>query len=481
LLLAAVPLAAQPVEQVQADYRVDMEVVERSVVRIVVVERGFDGDYVVATGSGFVVAPGVVVSNYHVVARSVEGGDRFYLLVVPPEGQGQQAVDATLLSQWSDADLAALSAPTLRLPALPVSIARPKKDARVRVAGYPGVADDLLGVGGSGYLEPTEPDSNQGQISRAMTIPVYQDFDWFLYSHDASISTGDSGGPLVDACGRVIGVTNAYLRAQLSDDGQILLPGNQFLAIQSRMLPDLLSAGEVAWIPAAAACIDEPEPVESAPTQTFVPEPPADPEPSTNEFLGGIALLIAALAGVAAIVWLIGRALMRAAPETRRALLIAAGLIGGAGLLRLSGFGFGGEAGSTPESQRAVLACDNESLGSTQFDFDGGSPCVNGRTPYLRTAEGYERLLLSGNRLARLRISADRTAFTREFWDLDAAELRDTRTTRDTLGELACLGGERARAQVDERLRQFATAVATVTTRPHSEIASFQCEPAAIE
>jgi len=468
LLLSA---AAPPPGTQAVEYRINMEQVERSVVRIVLLERQFDGYVLLGTGSGFVVAPGRIVTNNHVVDSLTGHPDRL-LVVVPSAGQGVEAADGEVLQVWPSADLALISAPGLQLPALRIDAARPPKDAQVRVAGYPASLDELARLSGADLLQPMEPDSNDGHISRELAIPRDRNFRWLVYAHDASISEGDSGGPLVDACGRVIGVTAMYLSAQLRADGRISMPGNQFLAVQSVMLAQFLREAGVDWTAADATCLDEPRPV---PPRDDPEEPVIDPEPdhdpTPGEWLLVVGLMVGALVGVASICnWVWGKMSLGA----RRGLVIAAGLIGAGALIR-SGLLHPGEDNG-PVGQE-LLVCASKALGPYSFEFDGRGPCVNGRTPYLQTDNGYERLVLSGSRLARLRITSDRTGFTREYWTLDTAEKRQAMAAAAAQGTMTCSPGVPVPAPTQQRLQDFDAATASIATRPSSEMAVYRCEP----
>ena len=172
----------------------DIEEVEESVVRVLVV----GSEEEVFSGSGFVVSPGQVVTNWHVV----EHGKKHYVA----SKQEPDPVPAYVLWAESGLDLAILDVAGLDLPAAVLSGRDLKKGETVWAVGYPGVSD--LGVNPSlgatinrGVISNFHRESwNQVIASRPLGQPVE------IIQHDAAINPGNSGGPLVDNCGRIAGV-----------------------------------------------------------------------------------------------------------------------------------------------------------------------------------------------------------------------------------------------------------------------------------
>lgn len=139
-------------------------------------------------GSGFVVAPGVVVTNAHVVA----GEDETALVLV----DGQR-VDAVVVAFDPDRDLAVLAAPGLQAAPLPVgSIGADQQGA---VFGYPG--------GGPLQLSPFAVSEETAAIGR----DLYDEEDTrrSVLVLAADLAPGDSGAALVDPTGSVVGVAFA--------------------------------------------------------------------------------------------------------------------------------------------------------------------------------------------------------------------------------------------------------------------------------
>jgi S1-C subfamily serine protease len=166
-------------------------------------------------GSGFPVAPDLVVTNAHVVAGA--GNHR----VITRDGRG---VDARVVYFDPDHDLALLSAPGL--PVRPLTLAGAARNGQeAAVIGYPGGGDQQI-IGARVVLRtrPEAPDiySQDQNIRRD------------IYVLQSRVRKGDSGGPVVDLSGRPLGVvfaastlepnegyalTNAEVRRALDREG----------------------------------------------------------------------------------------------------------------------------------------------------------------------------------------------------------------------------------------------------------------------
>lgn len=168
-----------------------LDAVERSVVRVV----GVGG-----TGSGSVVAPGWVLTNWHVV-----DGERTLEVVSAYTGG-----DWPARLRWSSEalDLAVLEVQGLTLPPVTLGTMELRTRERVWSLGYPGVADRISAA--------NEVTSTEGVIGRLHTAPWSgRSRPLAIIQHNAEVNPGNSGGPLVNDCGAVIGVNTAgYLSAQ---------------------------------------------------------------------------------------------------------------------------------------------------------------------------------------------------------------------------------------------------------------------------
>lgn len=142
------------------------------------------------SGSGFVAPDGRVVTNAHVVSgtRSVS--------VLEVSGRRHPA---EVVAFDPDADLAVLSVPSLRLPALEIG-ETPGAGASAAFAGYPQARP--LEVGPA-QLQGSALTSMSSIDATASAAPVE------VLQFAGAVEQGSSGGPLLDPDGRVIGVVFA--------------------------------------------------------------------------------------------------------------------------------------------------------------------------------------------------------------------------------------------------------------------------------
>ena len=106
LLLAPLALAA-PAQAEPAD----IDAAARGVVRIVIFEKSGDDLYPLSHGTGFAVSSKMIVTNAHVVAEALNGGefegDRV-IGIVPPEGDSPAFARIVKINQGTDLALLAI-------------------------------------------------------------------------------------------------------------------------------------------------------------------------------------------------------------------------------------------------------------------------------------------------------------------------------------------------------------------------------------
>lgn len=141
-------------------------------------------------GSGWVVAPGRVATNAHVVA----GSDRVRVSV---GGTGRERA-ARVVAFDSRRDVAVLDVTGLDAAAMPLGAPLDQGDAAV-VAGFPG--DDGLSVGGARVRDVL---TAQGADIYGTPGVVRE-----VYSLRAQVRRGSSGGPVLDPSGAVVGMVFA--------------------------------------------------------------------------------------------------------------------------------------------------------------------------------------------------------------------------------------------------------------------------------
>lgn len=245
----------QPVNSTKA-----LKTAEQSVVRVLVVYRGYGGQPLdtVGMGSGFVVAPGYIVTNYHVVEVPPEASSAD-IYIVPHKDTGAAYQQVKLVKPWVEGDLALLAAPNLKIDPLKLYLT-PYKNERVVAMGYPDVTDHLLNRSGTALLEPADAYVTQGSIALfASSNPDGSRVDTLF--HTAPINHGNSGGPLLNECGQVVGVNTWTAPSTVSAAGDLDVAAGQFVATHVSALNTFLaSAGvkpEVVSTPCYAKSEDE--------------------------------------------------------------------------------------------------------------------------------------------------------------------------------------------------------------------------------
>ncbi|HWU48269.1 MAG TPA: serine protease [Asticcacaulis sp.] len=229
----------QPVNSTKA-----LKTAEQSVVRVLVVYRGFGGQPLdtVGMGSGFVVAPGYIVTNYHVVEAPPEASS-VDIYIVPHKDTGAGYQQVKLVKPWVEGDLALLAAPNLKIDPLSLYLT-PYKNERVVAMGYPDVTDHLLNRSGTALLEPADAYVTQGSIALfASSNPDGSRVDTLF--HTAPINHGNSGGPLLNECGQVVGVNTWTAPSSVSAGGDLDVAAGQFVATHVSALNTFLASAGI--------------------------------------------------------------------------------------------------------------------------------------------------------------------------------------------------------------------------------------------
>ncbi len=134
-------------------------------------------------GSGWVVRPGLVATNAHVLAG--EHDTRVLL--------GDRSLTATPVYVSPSTDVALLRVRGLRMPALPIT-ANPHSGTRVALIGYPGGGPRRAAAGTIGArAQVWTPDAYGRGHAFRMVVPIR-----------GRILHGDSGGPAIDRSGHVV-------------------------------------------------------------------------------------------------------------------------------------------------------------------------------------------------------------------------------------------------------------------------------------
>jgi serine protease Do len=155
-----------------------------------------------AVGSGVIVDPdGYIITNAHVV----EGAHRIQVALPLPMGDSggqvpigkRRILEARLLGQHQETDLALLKVDETDLPTLPLVSQRPHVGQLVFAIGSPEGLQNSVTMGVISAL------ARQADPSKPLTY----------IQTDAPINPGNSGGPLVDMNGSVLGI-NTFILSQ---------------------------------------------------------------------------------------------------------------------------------------------------------------------------------------------------------------------------------------------------------------------------
>jgi serine protease Do len=218
----------------------DIDAATRSVVRVIVYSSAEGQRNIISIGSGVVVAPDKIVTNAHVVEQA-RLDESVNFVVVP--SQGKQSFNARLLAALPGKDLALLQLTDggSLIPASFFSGIVPD-GVDVFAIGYPASVDVALEQSEADVLQPQVPVKARGSVSAGRSS---KSVDSIL--HTAPIAPGNSGGPLVDACGRVVGI-NSF--GSVADGG-----GAEFyFAVSNRELAAFLSGQGVNYRTATGEC-----------------------------------------------------------------------------------------------------------------------------------------------------------------------------------------------------------------------------------
>lgn len=200
--------------------KLDVETLDKSVVRIFVIYYRGGQRFKGGSGTGFVVNGEYVVTNDHVVSMKDNNTNRpipvsgdIRRRIVVPDGSFQNLREAELVWNAPELDLAVIKVKGLQRPAVKISgvafKSHPKKGDNVVAIGYPGASDSVL-RSRTAALESTFTSGVVGKVVEAgiggRVRPIIQ--------HSAAINPGNSGGPLFNMCGQVIGVNTFTTRSR---------------------------------------------------------------------------------------------------------------------------------------------------------------------------------------------------------------------------------------------------------------------------
>lgn len=177
-------------------------------------------------GSGFVAAPGLVMTNAHVVAGTGE------VTVL----SGGEELSAEVVVYDPGVDVAVLRVPELAAPVLPFSDRRARTGDNAIVLGYPG----------NGPYRPDAARVRERVTLRGPDIYREQTVEREVYILRGTVREGNSGGPLITPEGEVVGVV--FGAAMDADDTGYALTVEQ-------VLPQLMAALEAPGPVPTGSCV----------------------------------------------------------------------------------------------------------------------------------------------------------------------------------------------------------------------------------
>jgi hypothetical protein len=218
----------------------DISAAARSVVRVVLVAEDNGEPTLVGHGSGFAVAPNVILTNAHVVEPARTEQD-IRIGIVPSQGKGGWFGRIIAFAPMSDLALVRLTEEG-SLPPATLFTGAVGDGADVFAVGYPGNVDLAQGLNVGDIVTPTSPVKTRGNVSAGRSS---KSFETIL--HTAPIGAGNSGGPLLDPCGRVIGA-NSF--GTLSSEGD----SEFYFAVSVREILRFLRASDITPHTTGMAC-----------------------------------------------------------------------------------------------------------------------------------------------------------------------------------------------------------------------------------
>lgn len=203
------------------------------------------GDGRGATGSGFVIGPGLIMTNQHVIEHALaEGGQVLVTGGSLDEPQSATVVKSQGPLMQTGGDFALLQIADAGVSGFGVHVPQASlKLSGVVAAGYPG--DVLASDVNFAALKAGNLDAVPGLTVTEGIVNTEQQIgpQTHVLMHSAALSSGNSGGPLVDMCGRLVGV-NTFVRAgRLQNRGFALTTADMMAFLQGTgAVPEVDSA-----------------------------------------------------------------------------------------------------------------------------------------------------------------------------------------------------------------------------------------------
>lgn len=494
---------------------------EFSTLRVVRIGETYDSRYVaISSGSGFVISPGIVLTNYHVISESPDEYLFFkniIFLVVPTATTTEKPRQGKLIDQWEAGDMALLEVKGLRASPLPFAI-EPQKNESVQAIGYPVNTDKLNHLTVDEIIQPQPAYITKGNIALFSEKNPNGEFIATVF-HTAAIDGGNSGGPLIDDCGRVVGI-NTWVAATTIEDGGINTHPGQFISTRSTEIVKYLEGQKIAFEARTGPCYAKTEQEIKAQieinrkveAQQLENEQKLIKEKKQNVILKIIiaALIMAALSFA---VYYFSQRIKK--PDLKNTMLDTENLSNGTIETVSNGSDqklkkaiipiFAGAAAlifviliikscEKPKqiqmlAPKQTLICSpviSETIGDetpseTEFVFDPNTTCVNGRTAYRQLDDGsFERVMFKTSKttVALLTISKDLSRFQRQTFKLNSAQAAMMEAKKSAYGDVQCTALDSThRSETDAALDDIARAASEATAGEPVAKATWACKP----
>lgn len=474
LFAASCAVLAAPVAHAEP---ADIAATARSVVRVVLIAQE-DGELsVVGHGSGIAVAPGLILTNAHVV-RPAQESDAIRIGIVPPEGTNGGFGQIQVVSPGNDLALVRMEGRST-LPVATLFAGAVGDGADVFAIGYPGSVDLAQGYNMGDLVSPTAPVKTRGNISAGRAS---RQFDTLL--HTAPIGTGNSGGPLLDACGRVVGINSFgtvsesgdsefYFAVSMREVARFLLNARVKAQISGEPCRSIaeLDRAEAERLAGEKALSDEAARALAAKTETARRAAQLDviARRENGMALAGVALLLAIVAGGAAFFFLQKDNRRNAALSgVLGAALLAASVA--AWLNRPSLADIDSQAAGTPsdtpsdapaagftgdlvcvlDSERSRVTVSDASDVNLNWRADG---CADGRNQFAQGADGWSRIVVPDNEetVTVSRFDPATAILRADRYLLGLEDMTRLRAARQQTPAPACGAGDPGASQSDLR------------------------------
>ncbi|MEK6260377.1 MAG: trypsin-like peptidase domain-containing protein [Planctomycetota bacterium] len=189
-------------------------------------EGGNGGDLVLCgSGTGFVVHPGYVLTNRHVVRDDEFGVVEGLKIVDPTDEKHERELPAKVVAISADHDVALVKCDAIKAPAISLSTSVPRRGTEILALGYP--KSNLIGRG----LKAT-----RGIVT---SLPEAATDNMLMF--DAEINGGNSGGPVLNKTGEAIAVATARYNVAIVGNYSAGIPSTLAIPFVKNVLPDFAS------------------------------------------------------------------------------------------------------------------------------------------------------------------------------------------------------------------------------------------------